>query len=660
VEAGRRELQLLGRPPLRFDRLSLDVGAITRADGPAGIAIKPLEPFLAWGDSLADGAAPGPITVVGGGAAGVEVALALRSRLHGRAVTLQLRDCGLRLGSAAANRRAAATLAAAGIALRREEEGVAPDPSRTVRCTGSRAPGWLEASGLPCEPISGRVYTEASLRVEGHEQVFACGDCGLIRDDPRPPSGVWAVRAAPLLAENLRRSLHAADDGPAARPLRRWRPQRRALQLLGDGGALVGRPRAMALWGPLVLGPHPWLWRWKEAIDRRFMARFSAMRPMGAGAVAQTVALSPCRGCAAKLPAAPLAAALARLGPVAAAGGPGSAAPEDAVVLAPAPGGGLLLQSVDGFPALVADPWLNGRLTTLHACSDLWACGGRVDSALALVTLPRAAPALQEEWLVQCLAGVRSVLEPLGAALLGGHTLEHRQEGEELALALTINGQVPPGRFWAKGNLGGGEVLLLSRPIGSGVLFAAAMAGEARPGWIDAALEEMETSQAPLVEILAAHGCRAATDITGFGLLGHLGEMLAAAPLPLVAELDSAAVPAHAGALELLERGIASSLAPANRAALAELDSGRVVLCGPAGSAAGVGAARAAWMDLLVDPQTCGPLLAALPPEQAAAALAAIRAAGFPRAALIGRVRPAAVDTARAGRRQLDDRASGG
>jgi selenide,water dikinase len=319
-----------------------------------------------------------------------------------------------------------------------------------------------------------------------------------------------------------------------------------------------------------------------------------AARMMAAAAMA-------CRGCAAKLPAAPLAAALGRLH---ADGAPPS--PEDAVPLERTADGQLLLQSVDGFPALLDDPWLNARLTTLHACSDLWACGARLHSLQALVTLPEAAPHLQEEWLLQSLAGVRSVLDPLQVPLLGGHTLEGR-DGAGLALALSVTGVVAPRQAWPKGPLQADQVLLLSRSIGTGVLFAAAMAGAAQPAWIETALSTMQQGQAPVVAILAAHGCTACTDITGFGLLGHLGEMLGP--------------------------GQRVELATANAKALALLDQGASVqLRVPA---------TAAQHQLWIDPQTCGPLLAALPAIQAEAALAALRAAGFPQASLIGRVLPA-------------------
>ncbi|MEY3964354.1 MAG: selenide, water dikinase SelD, partial [Cyanobacteriota bacterium] len=571
--------------------------------------VKPLEPFLAWLEQrLTDPSADPRVRIRGGGAAAVEVALALRAR--GLRPELLLRREGLQLGSTAAHRAAEGLLAQAGIPLRRS---VDPRAAADLACTGSRAPAWLAASGLPVQPETGRVLTAASLVVQGFERLLASGDCAVIAADPRPPAGVWAVRAAPVLAENLRR-LHA--EPPL--PLRRWRPQRWALQLLGDGGATgLPVPRALAVHGPWSVGPSRWLWCWKDRIDRRFMAGFA---PAPAMAAAAPMA---CRGCAAKLPAAPLAAALGRLSAT------GEAPPaEDAARLDLNDRGELLLQSVDGFPALLDDPWLNARLTTLHACSDLWACGARVQSLQALVTLPQAAPAVQEEWLLQTLAGVRSVLDPLDASLLGGHTLEGR-DGAGLGLSLVVNGAVRPQRFWPKGPLAAGQRLLLTRPIGTGVLFAAAMAGAAKPGWLDQALAVMLQCQAPLVEVLAVHGCQACTDVTGFGLLGHLGEMLGPGQ-QLVLEPD--AIPALPGALDLLDQGLSSSLAPANARALALLEAGE------RRSIALSRAATAAEQQLWIDPQTCGPLLAALPEATAQEALAAIRAAGFPQAALIGRV----------------------
>ena len=147
-----------------------------------------------------------------------------------------------------------------------------------------------------------------------------------------------------------------------------------------------------------------------------------------------------------------------------------------------------------------------------------------------------------------------------------------------------------------------GDALLLSRPLGTGVLFAAAMAAAASPAHLDAVLTEMGQSQHALVDQLQAHGAEihACTDITGFGLLGHLGEMLQQSA-PLRVTLSIKAIPAYDGALGLLEQGHASSLAPSNREAWSLLD-GPVRLDRTASRAE---------LELLVDPQTCGPLLLA-------------------------------------------------
>jgi selenide,water dikinase len=330
------------------------------------------------------------------------------------------------------------------------------------------------------------------------------------------------------------------------------------------------------------------LWALKQRIDRAFVAGFSQESSMAA---TQPMA---CRGCAAKLPAGPLNAALSQAGL--------KTQPEDAAILGGTP---TLLQSVDGFPALISDPWLNGRLTTLHACSDLWACGATVTTAMAVVTLPAIHPNEQQELLHQTLAGVQSVLVEQGASLIGGHTLESRSSTPSpttlgLQVALSVNGQ--SSTPWSKGGIQPGDALLISRPLGVGVLFAAAMAGVAKPKDVETALSTMNQSQHHLVAALQRQGAdiHACTDVTGFGFLGHLGEMLQASK-SITIQLWANRIPSHPGAMDLLEQGFASSLAPANRDSWSWL-KGPVHL-NPSPSQA--------CLELLVDPQTCGPLLVA-------------------------------------------------
>ena len=623
VDAAKHHLLLCGRSPIHFERLSINVGSETcqetnsfeSSKAAPIMSIKPLEPALAWlkqQDSQSLVYDPKPFTVIGAGLAGVEIALALRQRWPNRPIQLHAH----RGQPSPALRRA---LTAAAIELVTEKS---PLTAPALRCTGSRAPAWLAASGLPVDPL-GRVRTTDTLQVINHPQLFAVGDCGVIDTAPRPPTGVWAVRAAKPLAQNLERCSQNL-------PTRSWKPQARALQLLGSKNT-PEMSTAWAIWGDLMIGPHPWLWRWKQIIDRRFIALFKELSTMSS-AVKTSANSMACRGCAAKLAAKPLNEALKQAGLEAL-----GKQPQDAAFIATTPTGESLLQSVDGFPALVSDPWLNGRLTTLHACSDLWASGAQVISAQAVITLPMVPSKLQQELLTQTLVGIQSALNPQGAQLIGGHSLEARSLAPQpsslgLQVSLSVNGKTPAGhKPWDKGNLQSGDVLLLSRSLGSGVLFAAAMTGEVSPQDLDAALAQMTVSQHNLLELLhtveakdagssTIHAC---SDITGFGLLGHLGEMLNASNFkryqadigPLHLTLEAQAIPSLQGALKLLKEGFSSTLAPANRRNWRLLEPSTYSEAAPIeivwGDINPGSEEHQALLELMVDPQTCGPLLVA-------------------------------------------------
>tara|TARA_B100001063_G_scaffold235674_1_gene254508 strand:+ start:430 stop:2589 length:2160 start_codon:yes stop_codon:yes gene_type:complete len=602
-------LELLTRPALHYEWLSLNVGCITpdtETEHQNGVAIKPLKNALQALEQRQSINHDQPIELVGSGLAAIELALALRHRWPSCPVVLSARP----------GRISNLFKKALNVALVQIDQSQRPTPNKPnstiptfkLRCTGSRAPEWLGASGLPVN-TDGRILTDTTLQVLEHPGLFAAGDCGVIRAHPRPASGVWAVAASSILARNL----EAICTQQALRP---WRPRRRALQLVG-GFNRSRLPTAWAVWGPLQVGPHRLLWSLKERIDRRFM-RFFKTKGMAATstAVGSGTGTMLCRGCAAKLPAKELTTALSDAGI-----GLLATAPEDAaeLPLARSENNRPVLQSVDGFPALVSDPWLNGRLTALHASSDLWACGAKVQSAQAVITLPLAKGSLQQYLLSQTLSGIRSALEPQGAQLIGGHTLESRSPSESpltigVQAALTVQGS-PEGEIWSKKNIQAGDQLLLSRRLGTGVLFAAAMAGACKPKDLDQALTQMATSQQDLVdqlrELQRQHpgGLHAATDVTGFGLLGHLGEMLLEKDKhdqSFDVELNVEQIPALPGALELLEAGYASSIAPANRDAWqllntrVKLDFGRIQ--------ANQDHLRAIT-ELLIDPQTCGPLL---------------------------------------------------
>ncbi|WP_438503684.1 selenide, water dikinase SelD [Desertibaculum subflavum] len=324
-----------------------------------------------------------------------------------------------------------------------------------------------------------------------------------------------------------------------------------------------------------------------------------------------------CAGCAAKVGATVLAEALAagrsRPHPAVLLG---LDAADDAAVIATAPGEATV-QSVDFFPAFIDDPWLFARIAAVHAFGDLHAMGARPVAALATAVLPYLHPRLQARDLAALIAGARSAIEADGAALAGGHS----GEGAMLAFGLTAIGAVDPAKLMRKAGLRPGDRLILSKPLGTGASFAAAMRQRASGPDMDAVLQGMQQSLGPAARAAAAQGAIAATDVTGFGLAGHLLEMLRASGAD--AAIDLAALPAYDAALAALAAGIESTAAPGNRAAAEGFVAGQ----------AGLNSVR---RDLLFDPQTAGGLLFAVSPGRAEAARAAIGGD----ASIIGEVEP--------------------
>ncbi len=309
---------------------------------------------------------------------------------------------------------------------------------------------------------------------------------------------------------------------------------------------------------------------------------------------------APCGGCAAKVGPDALSAALRRLDvPVHPAVAVGIAEAEDVTAIRRPDG--LVVQSVDAFPAFVDDPWLVGRIAAVNALSDLQAKGIAPTAAMALVTLPEDADA--EETLFQVLAGARVTLDGEGVALSGGHSTV----GPQLVVGFSVTGFGEG--IVGKGGLDPGDLLVLARPLGTGVLFHADMAGRAEGPWIDGAITRMSRGNGSAGRVVRELGLRASTDVTGFGLAGHLLEMVRAADLAAELVLDD--LPALDGALELLARGERSTFHEQNRR-LSRAFSGET---GPR-------------FELLFDPQTAGGLLLGVPPDRLEAVLSELRAAG--------------------------------
>jgi len=330
-----------------------------------------------------------------------------------------------------------------------------------------------------------------------------------------------------------------------------------------------------------------------------------------------------CGGCGAKVGATVLSRALANVHPVERDDVLiGLHAPDDAAVLR-VPPGKALVHTVDFFRAFIDDPWLFGRIAANHALGDIFAMGGEAQSATAIATVPPGLERKVEDTVFQMMAGAVAVLNEAGCALVGGHT----GEGKELALGFAINGLIDAqlASVMRKGGMRPGDVLILTKPIGTGTLFAAHAQLKARGRWIDVALESMQVSNRAAVPCLLAHGATACTDLTGFGLLGHLVEMTR--PSGVDAELELDRLPVLDGTVETAAAGVLSSLQPANLRLRRALKNQADASAHPT-------------YPLLFDPQTAGGLLASVPVDQADACIAALRTLGYPLATRIGRILP--------------------
>lgn len=635
IDTDDKRILFADRPPVKFDMLSINIGGrpnLAAIDGAAqhAVPVKPISRFRHRLDDLVSEGYPRRIAIIGGGAAGCELALAFARRWH--------RDAGTRPDISIFGRsarlvpemppRAARLLHDAlrnvGCTIRCGAEVTRIEDGALTLADGKRSefdavflvsavtpPAWLAHSGLTLDE-AGFIAVGPHLQSLSHDFVFAAGDIAALNNNPRPKSGVYAVRAGPVLAENLRRFA-------MGRTLRRWRPQKTALALVGtaDGKALAVRGKhishSRSAW---------WLKKW---IDRRWMAKYTnlsmppppAPRPLaglqpdrvGDEAIDPAFEAMRCLGCGAKTSHKTLEAALqdaiviARdlganpdLLPVACLG-------EDSAIL-PAQDGGNLVQSVDVISEITTDPFQLGRIAAVHALSDIYAANATPQHALAIINMAPARSDLQREHLTQIMAGSLMALAESGTLLVGGHTSE--TDATTVGFAVTgtrLHAPTPP-------RLEEDPVLVITKPVGTGVLMAGAMQLVADGDWVKSALASMAVSNGIAADLLAAD-CPVMTDVTGFGLARHALNLAERCRYTGV-EITLSAVPLLDGADILLDKGVRSSLHDQNAASVRLAES----------------VAESAQQAALFDPQTSGGLLAALPRVRAEAAIDRLRAAG--------------------------------
>jgi selenide,water dikinase len=479
-----------------------------------------------------------------------------------------------------------------------------------------------------------------------HPGVFAAGDCCHMVQHPRPKAGVFAVRAGPPLQVNLLNFL-------TKQPLVVHKPQETFLGLISTGD-----PYAIASRGSWLAWEGEKLWHWKDSIDRKWMEKYtdlpdlekmmetmdmkfsksipSTVSQKGPEVMAAFAAEAMrCGGCGAKVGASTVARVLNsihkrqkrrakqfNLKP------PPQIDHDDAAVVPVPKGGGAMINTIDYFRSFVSDPFVFGKIAAVHALSDVHAMGAKAQTALALAVVPFAADEqITESTLMELLSGASDILQDEDVHIVGGHTCE----GDELACGFAIQGFTSnPEKLLRKKGGKVGDKIVLTKPVGTGALFAADMRAKCKGDYVMEALKSMSVSNVKGSEVAArTKGVHSCTDVTGFGLAGHLLEMLVAeeeTPIGAVLNIDD--IPFLKGGLEASSNQIFSSLQPAN-ATNRRAVSNHVEIAGK----------RSVEYPLLFDPQTAGGLMFFVDPDACPGFLKELEQY-FPSTCVIGEIVP--------------------
>lgn len=636
LDADQGQVKFANRPALDYDLVSINIGS--RPASPPGVetdefqfAVKPVDRFIESWSALEQRLLASDddfqLVIVGGGAGGIELALSLdfrarqlrstRARLRLSIVTdrdrlLPGHNAGVRrMFTRILDQRAIrviydSTVTGLDNGVLQGELTTEIASDAVIWVTHASPAGWLRDSGLQLD-TSGFIALNSCLQSLSHANVFAAGDIAAVSACPRPKSGVFAVRQGPPLARNLQHQLRGQKLKP-------FRPQKQFLSLISTGDRF-----AVASRGPWAL-QGKWCWWLKDRIDRKFMRRFTELPEMQVQA-SDGADLAPmrCGGCGSKVGSEILEQVLAQINQRYAGAQDSGLQQADDAALIRVPPGMELIQSIDHFRSFIDDPYLFGRIAANHALGDLFAMGVEAHSAMVIANVIFASEAKQAQDLYQLMSGVVETLAEHDTMLAGGHS----GESSQMSCGLSVNGFARPEALLLKAGMRPGDLLILTKPLGSGVLFAAEMRGKARGAWVDTALEQMLVSNRDASRCLQRCRASACTDVTGFGLAGHLFEMARASACAVEVFIER--LPLYPGVAELARLGIESSLQPQNirvRHSIGDED-------GLAGHEA---------YPLMFDPQTAGGLLASLDAANAQECLQFLRDLGYAEAQIIGRV----------------------
>ncbi|MEO0930940.1 MAG: selenide, water dikinase SelD, partial [Pseudomonadota bacterium] len=432
IDTTAKTITVADRPPIAYDVAAIDVGITSIMPDLPGftahaIPAKPLGAFATRWDAFRATAQNPQVVIIGGGVAGAELAMAMSYALRDKAPEVKLIDRARVLTALGYNARQKmlAALAAEQVEIIEDvevtevfPEGVVLNDGRMIRsdfttgAAGAKPHDWLAGIGLNLH--DGFIAVDAHLQ-SSDPSIFAVGDCAHLSHDPRPKAGVYAVREAPVLFDNLRAVLSGGD-------LRSYKPQRDYLKLVSLGG----KSALAEKFGTAREGP--WLWKLKDHIDRKFMNQFDSLPEMAAPKLPRTRALGVkdalgdkplCGGCGAKVGRAGLQTVLQdHFGDDAGAVQPGQ------------------VITTDHLRALTLDNVTMTRIAAIHALGDIWAMGAKPQAATASIVLPRMSADLQTRTLSEIMQTATATMAAAGAQIVGGHT----SLGDELTIGFTITG----------------------------------------------------------------------------------------------------------------------------------------------------------------------------------------------------------------------------
>ena len=399
------------------------------------------------------------------------------------------------------------------------------------------------------------------MRVQGLPNVLAAGDCAHLINNPCPKAGVFAVRQGPPLAANIRRVLR----GELESTLEKYIPQRSFLGIIGtaDGRAVASKGK-MGVEGE-------WLWDLKDWIDNKWMSGYTTQLPIQkfsqnkkvlsavvAAAGEQVIeelfeSSMRCGGCGSKVGASILSRVLQQMTvntrPEIVIG---MDQPDDCALVQLTKTSPIMAQTVDYFKSFWRDEYIFGQIAANHALSDVHSMGAEAVSAMCIAQVPFGPRNKVEQRLVRLMRGAVDFLNKENCTLVGGHT----SEGAELAMGFAITGTIlsTSPQPMRKSGARVGDLLILTKPLGTGVILAGHMRILTKGSWVQEAIESMLVSNRIGGICLRDHGATSCTDVTGFGLVGHLVEMLRSSESPITAILNMEAIPLLNGAQEIVQK----------------------------------------------------------------------------------------------------------